>query len=523
MANKELFNNTGSSKAAYNSGPAPTTVNNAGGKAFALTDNAALAKLALVGTLGSTFYVSAEKQLEQILQLAEKANPEFLAKTAVYARERGFMKDVPALLLAKLASIDTSLLKKVFSRVCNDGKMVRNFVQIIRSGQAGRKSLGTAPKKLVQDFLNNLTDRALLNASVGSSPSIADVIKLAHPRPTNDSRKAFYGYLIDKEYDFDRLPEIVQQFENWKKTGDGEVPNVDFRLLTSSELSKEHWERIALNSTWQQARQNLNTFLRHGVFEKQSNIDAIAEKLANKELIAKAKVFPYQLLAAYLNVSSEMPQAIKNALQEGVEISTENVPSYKRKVRICLDTSGSMSSPVTGYRAGATTKVSCLDVAALIGATILRRNPNSEVLAFDTRLHKAALNPMDSIMTNAAKLKTYGGGGTDCSIPLGYLNQKKDAGDLVLYVSDNESWADSSRYRSTGMMGEWETYKKRNPDAKLVCIDLTPNVHSQVTERSDILNVAGFSDSVFSVVEMFLNNELEKAHLVGEISKVTLS
>jgi len=31
-------------------------------------------------------------------------------------------------------------------RVINNGKMLRNFVKIVRSGVAGRKSLGTAPK-----------------------------------------------------------------------------------------------------------------------------------------------------------------------------------------------------------------------------------------------------------------------------------------------------------------------------------------------------------------------------------------
>jgi 60 kDa SS-A/Ro ribonucleoprotein len=521
MANKE-FSNGSSTTAAFNSGPTPTTTNNAGGKAFQLSDNAALAKMAMTGTLGSTFYSSADKQLDQILALADKANPEFVAKTAIYARQRGFMKDIPALLLAKLAAIDSTLLKAVFSDVCSDGKMVRNFVQIIRSGKAGRKSLGTAPKKLVQDFLNGLSDRALLNASVGASPSIADVIKLAHPKPKDESRKAFYGYLIDKEYSFDSLPEIVKQYENWKKSGDGEIPSIDFRLLTSSELSADNWEKIALASSWQQARQSLNTFLRHGVFKKQTNIDAIAEKLASKEAIAKAKVFPYQLLAAFLNVSDEMPQAIKNALQDALEISTENIPAYKGKVRICLDTSGSMGSPVTGYRPGATSKIRCVDVASLVGASILRKNPNAEVLAFDTRLHKTALNPKDSVMTNAQKLAGYGGGGTDCSIPLGYLNQKQDVGDLVIYVSDNESWADSHRYRSTGMMGEWETYRKRNPNAKLVCIDITANDTTQTVDRSDILNVAGFSDNVFNVIEMFLDNGLDKSHLVGEINKIAI-
>jgi hypothetical protein len=36
------------------------------------------------------------------------------------------------------------------------------------------------------------------------------------------------------------------------------------------------------------------------------------------------------------------------------------------KVYVFPDTSGSMQSPVTGHRTGATTHVTCLDVAALV-------------------------------------------------------------------------------------------------------------------------------------------------------------
>ena len=52
------------------------------------------------------------------------------------------------------------------------------------------------------------------------------------------------------------------------------------------------------------------------------------------------------------------------------------------------------------------------------------------------------LNPRDSIMTNAEKLADIGGGGTACSAPLRLLNHEKARVDMVIIVSDNESWAD---------------------------------------------------------------------------------
>ncbi len=53
------------------------------------------------------------------------------------------MKDVPAVLCTALSVKDSQLLRTVFDRVIDDSKMFRNFVQVLRSGVVGRKSLGT--------------------------------------------------------------------------------------------------------------------------------------------------------------------------------------------------------------------------------------------------------------------------------------------------------------------------------------------------------------------------------------------
>jgi 60 kDa SS-A/Ro ribonucleoprotein len=123
--------------------PATTSRNEAGGVAYALAPKAALAQYAATGCMNRTYYASAEDQMKSVLALARSLEPIFVAKTAVYARGSGFMKDMPALLCAVLASRDRELLKATFSRVMDNGRMVRNFVQIIRSGVTGRKSLGT--------------------------------------------------------------------------------------------------------------------------------------------------------------------------------------------------------------------------------------------------------------------------------------------------------------------------------------------------------------------------------------------
>jgi 60 kDa SS-A/Ro ribonucleoprotein len=163
--------------------PAATARNAEQAPAYAFGPRHQLAQLAATGCLSRTFYANAEDQLDQVLALTQKLEPAFIAKTAIYGRESGHMKDMPALLAATLSVRDVALLSQVFSRVVDNGKMLRNFVQILRSGAAGRKSLGSRPKKLVQQWLLTATEKQLLNAAVGNTPSLADVVKMVHPKP----------------------------------------------------------------------------------------------------------------------------------------------------------------------------------------------------------------------------------------------------------------------------------------------------------------------------------------------------
>jgi 60 kDa SS-A/Ro ribonucleoprotein len=227
-------------------------------------------------------------------------------------------------------------------------------------------------------------------------------------------------------------------------------------------------------------------------------------------------------MAAYATVDPRVPASVRDGLQDAMEIAISNVPAIAGKVYVCPDVSGSMQSAVTGYRKGATSAVRCIAVAALVAAAILRKNTSAEVLPFEDRVVKIDLNPRDSVMTNAAKLAKIGGGGTNCSAPLTKLNARRSPGDLVIFVSDNQSWVDAGGGRGTATLREWNAFRKRNPAARLVCIDLQPYGTTQAAERTDVLNIGGFSDRIFEVVSEFTAGRLEADHWVGVIESVEL-
>jgi len=516
MANNQLFASARTARLAL-----PDAINEAGSAAYRLSSKQALAQYAATGTLHATFYADAQTQLQTLLDLCQAVEPRFIAKTALYCRERGYMKDTAALLLAVLAVRDTTYLPDVFKRVVNNGKMLRNFVQILRSGALGRKSLGTRPKKLVQDWLNTASEQALLAAAIGTQPSLADVLKMVHPKPSEPWREAFFAWVIGKPFERDALPPVTQAYEDYKRELSGEIPAVPFQYLTALPLATPQWTAIALNAGWQMLRMNLNTFARHGVYVDAEVVATLADKLRDPKAIAKAKVFPYQLLAAYKNARN-IPEALREVLQDALEIALANVPEIIGRVVVCPDVSGSMAAPVTGYRGTASTSVCCIDVAALVAAALMRKNSATLVLPFAVDVVKLDLNPRDSVLTNAQKLAAIGGGGTNCSAPLRQLNRGKVKADLVVFVSDNESWLDAKRHGATAMMQEWAAFKRRNPNAKLVCIDIQPYGTTQAAEQTDILNIGGFSDAVFSLIAAFAAGELLPDHWVGVIEEMTL-
>lgn len=523
MANKNLFRSRPGA-------PVADARNSEGAPAYGLTSQHALAQLAATGYFGGTFYAHEQEQLDAVVALATGLDGAFVAKTAAYARRRGLMKDMPAVLCAVLAAQKDEHFEAAFEAAIDDGRMLRNFVQVVRSGVTGRRSFGSRPRRAIRRWLESRSDRAIFAASVGNDPSLADVVRMVHPRPSTESRRALYAWLLSRPAG-EALPDFVKELEAFRAGTTATVPDAPFLMLAGLGLSGEAWAQVAVRMGWQATRINLNTLARHGAFGREVEVngttrlvdEVIADRLRDPEEIRKAKAMPHQVLAAWKNVDQAVPRPVVDALQDALEVALGNVPVIAGKVVVCVDVSGSMSQAITGSRGSATSKVRCVDVAAMMAAAILRSNPESSVKPFADDVRPVRLNARDSVVTNAERLASIGGGGTNCSAPLAMLNRDRASADLILYVSDNESWVDAAGGgRGTALMAEWLTFKRRNPRARLACIDLVPNRTTQAKEGEDVINIGGFSDAVFELLAAFAAGEMTPAHWVGEIERTAI-
>src|SRR5262249_7724526 len=148
MANKSLF------KSLKSLLPRADAQNEKSAPAYRLPPKHALAQIAATGCFNGTFYAQATAQLDAVRALVHEIDDNvFLAKLAIYAREKALMKDMPAALLVLLSKRDPVLARKAFGRVVDNGRMLRTVFQMIRSGEFGRKSLSYSLQRAFQRWL----------------------------------------------------------------------------------------------------------------------------------------------------------------------------------------------------------------------------------------------------------------------------------------------------------------------------------------------------------------------------------
>jgi 60 kDa SS-A/Ro ribonucleoprotein len=310
MANKSLF------ASLTNRLPRANAVNEAGGRAYKLEPKHALAQVAATGTFGNAFYSTAETQLDEVLKLIDEVDDnQYLAKLALYARDKAFMKDMPAALLVALSVRDTELMHRVFDRVVDNGRVLRTVFQMIRSGQFknkaghGRVGLSSSVQRAFQRWLNTASVGKLLSASIGNDPSLRDILRMARPTPKDNARRAMFGWLTDKSIEKwapateADLPVEVQSLIEYRNSESeeaqaliaGGLDNVRWDLLSDAAKGTTVWAALARKMGPQALRMNLNTLLRHDVFESGIGILPV-EKNTSNATQAGSHFIPHKLI-----------------------------------------------------------------------------------------------------------------------------------------------------------------------------------------------------------------------------------
>jgi len=435
------------------------------------------------GTLGDTFYASGKELAADALHVLVEARaecPEFLARASVWARNEGCMKLLPVLGLAVLsggAGKTKKLFTAAFPRVVLTPDDLRSFIEIAKSGVCpGRKGLGGMTVAPVREFLLNISEYHAVKYGSESSKGITlrDAIRLAHPRAGTAEMEERLGWIVKGRKGLRENSEAnlqIRALEALKRSGseaeivalvrEGRLP-FEAVIPAVPKMTLPVWEELLHQAPYMNLLMNLETFTRHGVFEKEENVRFAVAKLTNPQAIARSKILPFRFWNAWKVYSKDekCDSRIADALRDALELSFVNMPSLgEGPVAIGTDVSGSMGNLIFSgseeeIRRGQAPYVSrsdvppksgmrYIDVAGIFTGVLLHKTEGRVIpLPFEGRLIRDhGLSSRDDILTTVEKVARIQGGSTAVGAPIQYLLDHKIKVDTFIGITDNVDWA----------------------------------------------------------------------------------
>ena len=455
--------------------------NSAGGFAWAVTPWQRLDRFLVMGTEGGTFYVGErELTVEGAAAVADciAEDGARVVRRIVEISEAGRApKNDPALFaLAMAAGLGDEATRaaalQALPRVARTGTHLLHwlrFVQAFRGwGRGVRRAvgawyLGKEPRELAYQ---------LLKYPQRDGWSHRDALRLAHPRPESDERRALLRRAVSGELgdapdtEAVRLVTAVQELH-----ADPDIPPawaaalvrqhgltremVPTPLLTQAVVWEALLERMPLTALVR----SLSTLTRVGLVAPGSDAAReVARRLGDADALRRARVHPVQLLSAmrtytagrgFRGLGSWRPVAqVVDALDAAFYLAFGAVQPSGKRTMLALDVSGSMGAPVHGLE-----QLSCREASAAMALVTAATEPHHVFTAFTAGTRPSMHNGFTSGLSTLAisprqrltdVLAATGGlpfGGTDCALPMLEARKRGWQVDVFVIYTDSETWA----------------------------------------------------------------------------------
>ncbi len=522
---------------------AQTNVGNyEGGQTFSRSPRERVLQLLTVGIFGDTFYAGKrelEAEWKDAILKARSEDPEFLAKAIVYGRNRGLIKDQNVLALAELSGgrgKTREPFETIFDQVICIPDDLRVFTGALLSGQvAGKKGLGGYVVKSVAKWLTQMSEYHTLKYGSAASEgvSLRDIVRMTHPRTDDDAVAERLGWLVSGKLGSN--PELNPQIRAYVALKLATTEDEAIALIQKGRLPFEvvvpavkHmtpriWEELLYQAPYMNLLRNLVTFTRHGVFQKETNVQRAVEKLSNQQAVERSKVLPFRFFDAWRKyVGSEgFDSRIADTLRAALNLSFANMPSFgNATVALGVDVSGSMSTTPISERG----ETQCIDIAGIFTGALLRKIEGRAIsLPFETCvIADHGLSGRDDVMVTAEKIHELGGGGTALGSPIQRLLDRKVKVDAFVGLTDNEDWAYGSGFQTRdSFISLWRQYRAVvNPQAQAFVVQLAPYSHAVApANEPGVRFIYGWSDAVVKYIPLMLEGGESQ---LREISRMNL-
>ena len=455
-----------------------------GGTAFEMGDELKLYTQVCSCLVGEPkFYGNVLVQHSDLVQLIRKVaaqDPAYVAKLAVYVRHKMNLRSIAVMLLVELANTssakDSGLIRRTTPQVVSRADELTE-VMAYQFNIFGRTKINNGLRRGLADAFTKFDAYQLAKYDRKGEVKLKDVLKMVRPKPTTEEQSKLWKMLKE-----DNLP----------------IPDTWEVVISTKGSTKENWEAIIPKMGTMAKLRNLRNFL-----EKGCDISVVMKELEDPEVIRKSKQLPFRFFSAYKAVeevdgSFDCPEVLE-ALSNALELSITNVPTFDGNTVVAVDLSESMTSYLSSR-----SSVSYKDVASVMGAIAVKRNPNNIIYGFGQIIAQIPLNKGSSVMDIIQKIgDTDVGHSTNGYLVLQDMITKKIKADRIMLFSDMQLYSDTGFWeRHDSFATLWKKYKKSiNPKAKLYSFDLAGYGQSTIPqdEKGTYL-LAGWSEKVFDFV-----------------------
>lgn len=514
--------------------------NNEGGFVFELDDFGKLRRWLVLGSEGGTYYAT-ERALTienaRVVSRCLEADGEMTVRTIVEMSKSGRApKNAQAIFaLAMAAGAEKLETRKAalaaLPEVARTGTDLFHFAKSVegfrRWGRGLRSAIGAWYDQKAPDELAYQA----VKYRQRDGWSHRDLLRLSHPKPQTEAHDSLYRWIAGKSVDLDKLPALVQAFEE-AKTASRErlLTLVREQHLTHEMLPTECkndaavWEALLPQMPQTALLRNLGKLTSIGLLSPMSAASRlVSARLTDPERLRRARIHPVSILGALTvyrqgkgerasrreNALSWQPvREIVDALDEAFYLAFRSIEPSGKKHLLALDVSSSMTAGTIAGFPGLTPRVAS---AAMAMATA-RVEPSFSTVAFASAgaafgprngsgLLPLPLSPKQRVDDVLALVNGLPFGGTDCALPMIWAQQNKVEADAFIVYTDNETWA--------GEIHPFQALRdyrqKMGRDAKLIVVGMTSTGFS-IADPSDhgMLDVVGFDSAAPQVMADFV-------------------
>lgn len=486
----------------------PTKKNLAGGPAYEQSAKLELVSTLLTSFIQSEYYRSENQMIKSLVKLIEnlsKTDPKFVAKSAIFARDKFNMRSVSHLTAAELLKNvkGHQWLKGAVQKVCVRPDDMTEIVAYFISKYG--KPIPNALKKGIASAFGNFDEYQLAKyRGEGKEVSLVDVVNLVHPKPTEKNadalKKLIGGTLRSKDTWEAKLTKAGQEAESEED---------------KAEKKAESWKELIEGKKlgYFALLRNLRNILE----QAPEVIDTALKSLTNEKFIKGSRVLPFRFMSAY-NEMEKVRGASKvlAAIDQAATIACDNVPKFDGATLIALDISGSMGSTLSGDgwkdpvgKSPQGSSMKLVTVGTLFAAALAKVN-DCDFMTFTGNAKYISLATHAPVITIAKSIMTDG-----------YLtnldavfHKANRAYDRILILSDMQNWV-SGRVANTSLKN-YKTKYKCNPH--VYPWDMRNSGTMQFPEKQ-VYCLAGWSEKVFDIMKLL---EQDKMALVHEVEKIEL-